>query len=337
MRLLISANSFHPSVGGYERIALLMAQQMHARGFEVRVVTQTVASGDTLFPFEVYRNPGASMLVRLTRWCDVYLQNNVSLKLLWPLLLAPRPLVIVHHGFYRSPHDTILSWRYRLKHLVTFFSENISVSLAVAAALPSRSRVCANPYRTDTFYRIASIAKERDLFFVGRLVSDKGVDLLIRALAELRTHGLRPRLTIAGSGPEERPLRSLASSLQLDERVTFAGRVPDRELNELLNAHRILVVPTRTGEGFGVVALEGIACGCVVVGSSDGGLAEAIGPCGRIFPKGDATALARTLRELLTHPQMLQEHAAHAKNHLAAHRPEAVAQQYVEVINQLAG
>ena len=325
MRLLIAANSFHPSVGGYERIALLMAQRLHALGFEIKLVTLTPGN-EAPVPFEVIRNPDAATFLHLTRWCQVYLQNNVSLKLLWPLLLARRPLVIVHHGFYRGR-------RSRLKRLVSFLAENISVSQAVAADLPARSQVCPNPYRSDTFYRIPSIAKERELFYVGRLVSDKGVDLLVHALAELRGSGLRPRLTIAGAGPEEQPLRALVHRLALDDLVTFAGGVPDRELNELLNAHRIQVVPTRTGEGFGVVALEGIACGCVVVGSSDGGLSEAIGPCGRIFPKDDAAALAVTLRELLTRPAAVLEHAAHAAQHLERHRPEAAARQYAQVID----
>lgn len=328
MRLLIAANSFYPNVGGYERIALLMAQQLHSLGFEIKLVTLTPGN-DAPVPFEVIRNPVASTLLRLTRWCEVYLQNNVSLKLLWPLLLAPRPLVVVHHGFYAGR-------RHRLKQAVSYLSENISVSKAVAAGLAARSTVCANPYRSDTFYRIASIAKQRELFYVGRLVSDKGVDLLLSALAELRASGLRPRLTIAGAGPEEQPLRVLAHRLELDELVTFAGRVPDAQLNELLNAHQIQVVPTRAGEGFGVVALEGIACGCVVVGSSDGGLAEAIGPCGRIFPKNDAAALAAVLRDLLTDPAALRLHAAHAAAHLEAHRPEAVAKRYAEIIHQVA-
>ena len=114
--------------------------------------------------------------------------------------------------------------------------------------------------------------------------------------------------------------------------MTFAGQVVEK-LNEILNAHRIMVVPSREGETFGVVALEGIACGCVVVGSTHGGLPEAIGPCGRTFKNGDPSALAEVLHDLLAQPEKWNDHYfVHAKAHLDRHRPSVVADRYVEVL-----
>ena len=332
MRLLISANSFDPAVGGYERVAKAIAVQLAARGHSVRIITFTPAPSEQKLPFEVYRNPTASTLLALFKWSDVYIQNNVSLKLLWPILFHWRPLVCVHHGFYRAPTDSLFSWKYRLKHLMTYFSKNISVSKGVANAIPGASVVAANPYQDDLFYRIPQIAKERDLFFVGRMVSDKGIDILIDAMGELRDRGVRPSLTLAGAGPEQDALRERVKRLDLEHLVHFAGRVSDSELNELMNAHKIMVVPTRHGEGFGVVALEGIACGCVIVGSDGGGLPEAIGPCGMTFPDASPTALADLLFDLLKNPAKLQGFRAHAREHLEAHRPSTVAQKYLDVI-----
>jgi len=139
---------------------------------------------------------------------------------------------------------------------------------------------------------------------------------------------------VAGSGPEERTIRDKVKQLGLAQLVTFAGRITDEKLNELLNAHRIMIVPTREGEGFGVVALEGIACGCVVVGSSCGGLPEAIGPCGKIFLNGDPSALAEVLRDLLEHPEAWDKFFVGAKAHLDAHRPSVVAEKYVEIFKK---
>jgi glycogen(starch) synthase len=181
-------------------------------------------------------------------------------------------------------------------------------------------------------FRIPEIAKDHDLFFVGRMVSDKGIDILIDALHHLRQRGLRPSLTLVGGGPEELLLQDKVKTLGLSDSVRFAGQVGDAELNELLNAYRIMVVPTRHGEGFGVVALEGIACGCVVVGSTCGGLPEAIGACGTTFPNMDPTALADVLFDLLTHRERLDAFRAHASQHLQAHKPAAVAQKYLEVL-----
>jgi glycosyltransferase involved in cell wall biosynthesis len=335
MRLLIAANSFYPAVGGYERVAFTIAEQLKIRGHQVKIITTTPSGGEENSPFDVYRAPRLTTLLELLRWCDIYVQNNVSFRLLWPILLRWRPLVTVHHGFYGCSRDSLLSLSPRLKHLVTLFSTNISVSRAIADTLPGKSCVALNPYRDDTFFRIPDIPKGRDLFFVGRIVSDKGIDVLVDAVAKLRDCGLRVSLTIAGSGPEEPAMRRRVNELRLEELVTFAGRVSDGRLNELLNAHKVMVVPTREGEGFGVVALEGIACGCVVVGSTCGGLPEAIGPCGRTFPNGDSTALAELLRDLLTHQETWNDYFSHAKAHLDAHHPSVVTDRYLEVLTQV--
>jgi glycogen synthase len=331
----MSANSFYPAVGGYERVALIVAHHLVAHGHSLKIVTLTPSSERPDLPFEIYRNPSLGVFLKLLRGSDIYIQNNVSLNLLWPILFCWRPLVCIHHGFYKTSRDTLFSLKYRLKHLITFFSTNISVSGAVAESLPARSHVIANPYRDDLFFRVPGIQKSRDLFFVGRIVSDKGIDVLIEALAQLRDRGLQPTLTVAGSGPEEPVIRQKVKELDLEKLVTFAGRVSDIKLNELLNAHKIMIVPTREGEGFGVVALEGIACGCVLVGSTCGGLPEAIGLCGKTFLNGDSSALSQLLHDLLTNQQSWDTFFIHAQSHLDKHRPPVVGDKYAEVIAQL--
>jgi glycogen synthase len=334
-RFLIAANSFPPAVGGYERVACIIAQELAAQGHQVKVITFTPGAEDASLPFQVFRNPSMGALLELFRWSEIYIQNNVSFKLLWPILFCWRPLVCVHHGFYSGQIDKVSRWRAFLKHLVTLFSTNISVSRAIAKTLPGKSYVIANPYRDDLFFRVPHIKKVHDLFFVGRIVSDKGIDVLIEAMAKLRDRGLQALLTVAGSGSEEPALRRQVDELQLGKLVTFVGRITDKKLNELLNAHRIMVVPTREGEGFGVVALEGIACGCVVVGSTNGGLPEAIGQCGRTFTNGDSSALAEILHELLTNPENWNDYFVHAKAHLDAHRASVVADKYLGVLTNV--
>jgi glycogen synthase len=337
MRLLICANSFFPAVGGYERVALTIAEQLSSKGHAVRIITFTPGTDDAdrRFPFEIYRNPRVVTILKLLRWSEIYIQNNVSFRLLWPLLFCWRPLVCVHHGFYSSSRDMRLSLNAWLKHLVTLISTNISVSKAVADELPGKSFVVTNPYRDDVFFRVSSIEKNRDLFFVGRLVSDKGLDLLVEALAILRDRGIQTHLTIAGKGPEQSAIHKAVREMHLEHLITFVGQITDSELNEFLNKHRILVVPSRLGEGFGVVALEGIACGCVVVGSTFGGLPEAIGNCGRTFPTDDPSALADVLQELLAAPNSWTKFRTCAKAHLDAHRPSLKAEEYAKILTQV--
>jgi glycosyltransferase involved in cell wall biosynthesis len=221
--------------------------------------------------------------------------------------------------------------------MITLVSTNISVSEAVARTLPGRSYVITNPYRDDLFFRSPGVEKNRDLFFVGRMVSDKGIDLLIEAIGILRTRNIEVSATVAGKGPEEDRLRAQVHRLGLNDLVAFVGQVTDLELNRLLNRHRILVVPSRFGEGFGVVVLEGLACGCLVVSSTFGGLPEAVGECGKTFTSGDSCALADVLQDLLANPQNWNKFLNHAKAHLDAHRPPAVADKYLNVLTQVLG
>src|SRR5262249_34552970 len=160
------------------------------------------------------------------------------------------------------------------------------------ADLDTPSVVIGNPYRDEIFHGIPGIERTLDLAFVGRLVTDKGVDLLLDALALLAGRGLQPSLSVIGDGPESERLEEQTRRLDLDGQVTFLGTGTGEDLCAILHHHRILVVPSRYNEPFGIVALEGIACGCAVVGSAGGGLPEAMGPCGLTFPNGDVPALA---------------------------------------------
>src|SRR5207302_7541699 len=162
--------------------------------------------------------------------------------------------------------------------------------------------VTGNPYDNGVFRLLPNIVRDKTIAFLGRLVSDKGADLLLQAIKLLQHEGLMPDLTIIGAGPEEQGLRQLTHELGLDRQVTFVGEKSGAPLAELLNRHRILVVPSRWAEPFGVVALEGIACGCVVIGSESGGLKEAIGPCGLVYENGNVRALADQLKRSLNDP-----------------------------------
>ena len=101
--------------------------------------------------------------------------------------------------------------------------------------------------------------------------------------------------------------------LELDRQVSFLGVRVGAELVQILNGHQIIVIPSRWTEPFGLVALEGIACGLVAVGSSNGGLPDAIGPCGEIFHTGDAQSLTDCLEKLLRNPADLEKYRQPAK------------------------
>lgn len=326
MKILLGSHHFFPNTGGIETASNLLAREFVALGHEVRLVTQTEGNGN--FPFQVIRRPGAFELLRQVRWCDVLLQNNISLRTLWPLLFVRRPLFIAHQTWITNP-DGSIAWQHRLKRFVLRYATSLAISRAIAEQLPGSSIQVGNPYDDKVFTDLPPEPRTKELIFVGRLVSDKGAEFLLEAMALLES---KPRLTIAGDGPERAQLEKQAADLDLQSRVDFIGSQASEPLAKLLRQYQILVVPSRWREPFGIVALEGIACGCVVVGSAEGGLVEAIGPCGVTFPNGDAPALANRLSRLLADPAERDRLRQNAATHLARFTPRHVAGLYLDAM-----
>ena len=96
-----------------------------------------------------------------------------------------------------------------------------------------------------------------------------------------------------------------------------------------------MVVPSRY-EPFGIVALEGIACGCVVVASDADGLPDAVGNCGLIFRSEDITDLVRALRQALLDDALKMRLRVQRQQHLARFARAVVAHRYLEVIKSAA-
>ncbi|NLG79200.1 MAG: glycosyltransferase family 4 protein [Firmicutes bacterium] len=116
---------------------------------------------------------------------------------------------------------------------------------------------------------------EKMIFFIGRLVHEKGVHVLIEAFAKVLAYYDKAKLVIAGKGPADSYLRHLAQSLGIYQRIYFAGFVDDATRNRLYKCADVAVVPSLY-EPFGITALEGMACGVPVVVSDTGGLGEVV-------------------------------------------------------------
>jgi glycogen synthase len=251
------------------------------------------------------------------------------------MMIARRPLVISHQTYHGSPgHFSMVS---EFKKTATRFGSNICCSRAVQSHIPGRSVVIPNSYRTEIFKEYNDVIKDLDMVFVGRLVSDKGVSDLIEAMGQLGRAGFRPRLSIVGDGPERSAIVTRVGELGLGRQVTFTGIKTGSDLARFVGRHRVMAVPSRWAEPFGIVALEGIACGCAVVGTDLGGLPEAIGPCGVTVPNADASAMARALRSLLEDDILRAGYCSGAPVHLARHSRSEVARSYLHVLESVAG
>ena len=333
MKILMSSYVFSPSVGGIETVSELLAPEFVRAGHELVLITRTRMDDGVKRPYEVVRCPGRKRLFELLRWCDVYFQNNISLILAWPLLFVRKPWIIAHHTWL-GDSPTRRNWKARLKRFLLARGLNATISRPIAADLPIPSTIVGNPYSTEIFRKRPEIPRTRELVYLGRLVRDKGVDLLIESLVELRERGLTPRLTIIGSGSEESGLRTLIRKLGLEEQVTFLGSKRPEDIALQLNAHQVLAVPSRWPEPFGIVVLEGIACGCVVAASDAGGLPEAVGPCGITFHHGERPGLTETLYDLLTDSALRKRLQVGGERHLQQFKPEVVAEKYLNVFKR---
>ena len=135
--------------------------------------------------------------------------------------------------------------------------------------------------------------------YIGRVVEEKGVDLLVDALAMIQP---RPTLRIIGGGDQRVQLELRAERLGIRDRVRFEGAVPPERVPDLLRELDILVLPSRTRpnwkEQFGRILVEAMACEVAVVGSDSGEIPNVIGDAGLVFPEGDAVGLADAMRSL---------------------------------------
>lgn len=134
--------------------------------------------------------------------------------------------------------------------------------------------------------------------FGGRLVPEKGLDVLLEAVT--RCSSLR--LVILGSGPDLGRLRGRAEALDAGDRIEFKGAVPSLEMPFWLNAMDILVLPSLSipswEEQFGRILVEAMACGVPVVASDSGEMPDVVGGDGLVVPEGDVGALAEALGRL---------------------------------------
>jgi glycogen(starch) synthase len=315
MRILLTSAPFHPSIGGMETATHVLASGLTERGYDVTVVTAT--PGDTeVYPFKVVRRPSAAALLRLVRESDLMWQNHVSLRLLWPLLFVSRPLIIMHHIWLDNDKETGTQFG-ALKRIACMLGRNVFVSSVLRDAARLPGPIIPNSYDEETFRVLSDIPRDRDVAYLGRFVTFKGADIVIDALARLAADNKRLSATMIGVGPQADALKERSQAAGISAQVDFPGPLRGETLARALNRHRILVVPSRWEEPFGIVALEGLACGCVVVVADSGALPEVIGPCGPTVPKNDSAALAAVLELLAGNSDILANYKQQIPRHIA--------------------
>lgn len=176
--------------------------------------------------------------------------------------------------------------------------------------------------------------------FAGRLVPEKGVDVLIEAFARVRQTFPQVRLMLIGDGPERRHLEELTAALGLSGSVEFHGHQLQPATSQHLAQTWIQVVPSRWPEPLGLVAMEAMMEGRAVVASRCGGLMEIVidGETGLLVPPGNPDALAAALVQLLAQPSLARHFGSQGrKKALQEFTEQVYIERSLQLYEQLTG
>lgn len=333
-----------------------------------RADTYTIHPARVIFPYHyyIYLYPGLlSHLLRL-RPAVLHVYEEAH-SLLAAVILGLRPWLEQHWGrrvpvILYAAQNIVKRYPWPFRGLESFCFRHADAILPcgdlVAATLRQkgyrgRLRVVPLPTDPNVFRRdpVAGAALRRRLGippeavvvgYAGKLVEEKGVATLLRAVLALPAGGPPVHLLVAGDGPQRAALEAAVAGAGAGARVHFQGGLAHGTLIASLSAGDVWVVPSESRpnwrEQFGRAAVEALACGLAVVVSDSGELPRVVGDAGRIFPEGDAAALGRILATLVADPAARAALATAGRARvLACYTPAHAAHLYGAVYDEVSG
>jgi glycosyltransferase involved in cell wall biosynthesis len=178
------------------------------------------------------------------------------------------------------------------------------------------------------------------VLYAGNLVPSKGVDVLLRAVAELSRRGVPCQLKVLGEGPGRFELETLAHELGIASRINWSAFVPQAMMPGEYGASTVTVLPTRgRAEGLGLMLVEALLAGSAVVGTSVGGIPEVVvhEQTGLIARDGDATDLADQVQRLLSDAPLRERLTGAGKERvLRTFAPETAIDRFIEIYDAVA-
>ena len=338
MRVLLLYKDYHPVVGGIENHIRLLARGLRAEGLDARVLVTNTAHetvSQTIDGVPVTKSGRQAHLlstpISLSFFAEVRRQTQsvdlVHLHAPYPpaelaqlLLGRSKPAVI-------SYHSDIIRQRRTGKLYAPLLRKILNRAALVAASSPAyiesspflqpvrkKCRVIHYGIDTDRFEETDQVRDDAQqlrnrygdlplLLFIGRLRHYKGVDVLIRAM-----HDIRAKLLIIGTGPMQEAWQSLTQAESLTDRVFFLGDASERETLAARHAADLFVLPsTNRAEALGIVQMEAMACGLPVVCTELGTGTSYVnrdGTTGLVVPPNDPRALAVAINRLLAVPAL---------------------------------
>jgi glycogen(starch) synthase len=369
VRVLLWSSAFWPAIGGAEILAVQLLHGLRERGVELAVVTDQNAEG-TLpevaaldgipihrFPFHATLDggdPGPIGRLRAEARAVVrrFGPDLVHLHTLTPaawfcraaLDAQPAKLLVTRHSLFeprsRPVPDSLpililrrADWivccsRAVLEETRAVLPECAPHSSVILNGLP-RPRTVPPPFPDPPV-----------LVGLGRQVWQKGFDLAVAALPDIRSRCPRARLVLIGDGPERTHLEAQSVALGVGDALELTGWVPPARVPERIGAASLVLVPSRAGEAFCLAALQAGQMGRPVVATRVGGLPELVldGETGVLVEPDDPAALGRAAVRLLRHPEVLDRMGRRARSWTGeAFTHDRYIEEYLELYRRLVG
>ncbi|HXN52961.1 MAG TPA: glycosyltransferase family 4 protein [Candidatus Acidoferrum sp.] len=161
-----------------------------------------------------------------------------------------------------------------------------------------------NPHGADPFAQSKAF-NPNSFAYLGRLVTEKGLLVVLEAVRLLRREGYEVFVKIVGDGPERINLQSEIAVSGLQKNFCLTGFLLGDELDIALQDVGTIIMPTLMEETAGLAVIEQMMRGRLVIASGIGGLGEVVGSTGLQFPAGNAVALAECMKKVIQHPAII--------------------------------
>lgn len=249
------------------------------------------------------------------------------------------PLVVTTHG-----SDTFIPYREGQLPQLKRCADQADIVVAVSSLLQRKVQdtgtsvpiqVILNGFNVQ-FAESNVSAQGISVIQAGSLIERKKTDTTIRAFSQLHKVYPSATLTVIGQGPERERLEGLCRELEVMDAVHFLGQQPNQEVLKQMAGAGFFVMPS-VREGFGIVYLEAMACGCVTIGTEGEGIADLIvsGENGFLVPPDDPEAIVRVVEWCLDHPVEADTIAQRGRRDALGLTWARNAQQYISLFRSL--
>ncbi len=327
MKLLIQHRHYNNEISGVLTYIYAILPELEARGIEVKTIS---TKQDNIVQWFSH-----------IAWADiVHMNSNDLVFTLLCKALRKKIIIKYHYCLYQSTHNnyeqmtfaqrlkvelkqTLPKANYPLKwKLHTFVKWARLATRLSTALLADYHTACSNflgessafPWSVDTLYNpievpqkngvkhLENLSNPYKFVFIGRLATDKGVDILLRAARILQDENKEFKIIIIGDGAQASELKQLASDLEIANKVSFLGKLPQKEVLLKVEDALALIAPSRWQDPAPYVVQEASSVQTCSIVSKMGGLPEVGGPHSLFFDNEDAAGLARCMGYCLDNP-----------------------------------